>query len=290
MEEEKMDIAEKLIAKARELDAIILAGYEKIAESDAFTQRIESAVEDQVGDIEDQIKSAVEDALYSWDIAESDGVKDTLHDLVESEIDSQFRSDKFKSVLETAVSKEVAQRMMISSRAIAEKLDRFADSHREALGYSGRIQNLENGDVERFHALEDQIKKLELQLAEQQRPMTPIDQSFGRVEKRIAQLDINQQRHEKALADSRLNVMDKLDGLENFMAKQLNVMDKSIDNTNRLDELENFIAKQFKQTEVMAKLEEIMGQFRLADIGPLGSIPDSTDWSDTYRGMDKSID
>jgi len=67
-------------------------------------------------------------------------------------------------------------------------------------------------------------------------------------------------------------------------------MDKSIDNTNRLDELENFIAKQFKQTEVMAKLEEIMGQFRLADIGPLGSIPDSTDWSDTYRGMDKSID
>ena len=273
MEEEKMDIAEKLIAKARELDAIILAGYEKIAESDAFTQRIESAVEDQVGDIEDQIKSSVEDALYSWDIAESDGVKDTLHDLVESEIDSQFRSDKFKSVLETAVSKEVAQRMMISSRAIAEKLDRFADSHREALGYSGRIQNLENGDVERFHALEDQIKKLELQLAEQQRPMTPIDQSFGRVEKRIAQLDINQQRHEKALADSRLNVMDK-----------------SIDNTNRLDELENFIAKQFKQTEVMAKLEEIMGQFRLADIGPLGSIPDSTDWSDTYRGMDKSID
>ena len=65
MEEEKMDIAEKLIAKARELDAIILAGYEKIAESDAFTQRIESAVEDQVGDIEDQIKSSVEDALYS---------------------------------------------------------------------------------------------------------------------------------------------------------------------------------------------------------------------------------
>ena len=105
MEEEKMDIAEKLIAKARELDAIILAGYEKIAESDAFTQRIESAVEDQVGDIEDQIKSSVEDALYSWDIAESDGVKDTLHDLVESEIDSQFRSDKFKSVLETAVTR-----------------------------------------------------------------------------------------------------------------------------------------------------------------------------------------
>ena len=298
MEEEKMDIAEKLIAKARELDAIILAGYEKIAESDAFTQRIESAVEDQVGDIEDQIKSSVEDALYSWDIAESDGVKDTLHDLVESEIDSQFRSDKFKSVLETAVtrtlkaadptdwsgfvtptalykavedqlgygvriavdsyfqsgeykteleplvSKEVAQRMMISSQVIAEKLERFAD----------RIQNLENGDVERFHALEDQIKKLpadvealvEIRLAEQQRPMTPIDQSFGRVEKRIAQLDINQQRHERALADSRL--------------------------------------------EVMAKLEEIMGQFRLADIGPLGSIPDSTDWSDTYRGMDKSID
>ena len=274
MEEEKMDIAEKLIAKARELDAIILAGYEKIAESDAFTQRIESAVEDQVGDIEDQIKSSVEDALYSWDIAESDGVKDTLHDLVESEIDSQFRSDKFKSVLEPLVSKEVAQRMMISSQAIAEKLDRFADSHREALGYSGRIQNLENGDVERFHALEDQIKKLpadvealvEIRLAEQQRPMTPIDQSFGRVEKRIAQLDINQQRHERALADSRLNVMDKLDGLENFMAKQ------------------------FKQTEVMAKLEEIMGQFRLADIGPLGSIPDSTDWSDTYRGMDKGID
>ena len=253
MEEEKMDIAEKLIAKARELDAIILAGYEKIAESDAFTQRIESAVEDQVGDIEDQIKSSVEDALYSWDIAESDGVKDTLHDLVESEIDSQFRSDKFKSVLEPLVSKEVAQRMMISSQAIAEKLDRFADSHREALGYSGRIQNLENGDVERFHALEDQIKKLpadvealvEIRLAEQQRPMTPIDQSFGRVEKRIAQLDINQQRHERALADSRLNVMDKLDGLENFMAKQ------------------------FKQTEVMAKLEEIMGQFRLADIGPI---------------------
>ena len=224
--------------------------------------------------IEDRVKTAVEDALYSWDIAESDGVKDTLHDLVESEIDSQFRSDKFKSVLEPLVSKEVAQRMMISSQAIAEKLARFADSHREALGYSGRIQNLENGDVERFHALEDQIKKLpadvealvEIRLAEQQRPMTPIDQSFGRVEKRIAQLDINQQRHERALADSRLNVMDKLDGLENFMAKQ------------------------FKQTEVMAKLEEIMGQFRLADIGPLGSIPDSTDWSDTYRGMDKSID
>ena len=123
--------------------------------------------------------------------------------------------------------------MMISSQAIAEKLDRFADSHREALGYSGRIQNLENGDVERFPALEDQIKKLpadvealvEIRLAEQQRPMTPIDQSFGRVEKRIAQLDINQQRHESALADSRL--------------------------------------------EVMAKLDEIMGQFRLADIGPI---------------------